>query len=568
MAAAARHYAVLAVILAAALAIRVALAATNGLWLDEGLTVALAAWPARDLLALPVDPNPATIYLLQKLLPPDAPLLAIRAFAIAAGTASVALAYALGRLAFGRGAGLLAAALLAVWTVHVDYSLEARAYILLFLSTLAASTGVAAYAREDRPRLARAGLALFAAGNVAAWYAHPTAAFWIAASSLILAGVALARRTPRAAIEAASAFAAMALAALPSLPRLVAQQAQGVDFTWLAQAAPREALRQAADVMGPMGLWTNPIASGGDLQRLAILAAVALVAAWAAWPRRREIARLLAARPWAAALIAAYLLMPLAVWATGLVATPIFMRRTILFAIPGALLVLALAAAGRRIPASSSSPSSRSPPSSTAACGRRRTGAAPPPTSPPTSARATRWPSASTAPIRPCATTPKRPCPSPCWSTTATAWCASRPPWGPTRPGTGPMSPPSRPPPSPAAAMTSPPAPRPAGPPPSPSPPAPRSGWPRPTAARPGARCTPPSPPSTPPRTSPGPSGPRPPAPPPPSASPATPPPAPSPSPSKPSGHSAAPSPPPLGYRIHTSGHSALRAAPCLAAWK
>jgi hypothetical protein len=350
MAAAARHYAVLAVILAAALAIRVALAATNGLWLDEGLTVALAAWPARDLLALPVDPNPATIYLLQKLLPPDAPLLAIRAFAIAAGTASVALAYALGRLAFGRGAGLLAAALLAVWTVHVDYSLEARAYILLFLSTLAASTGVAAYAREDRPRLARAGLALFAAGNVAAWYAHPTAAFWIAASSLILAGVALARRTPRAAIEAASAFAAMALAALPSLPRLVAQQAQGVDFTWLAQAAPREALRQAADVMGPMGLWTNPIASGGDLQRLAILAAVALVAAWAAWPRRREIARLLAARPWAAALIAAYLLMPLAVWATGLVATPIFMRRTILFAIPGALLVLALAAAGRRIP--------------------------------------------------------------------------------------------------------------------------------------------------------------------------------------------------------------------------
>src|SRR5687767_3507897 len=126
-----RHYATLAAVLVLAALLRTVGVNAEGLWLDEALTLPLARWPALTMLLEPTDPTPALYYLLHAaLIPPDAPLIAIRGISIVAGVAAVGLMYAFGRLAFGKSAGLIAALLMAVWTAHVDYSQEARAYAL------------------------------------------------------------------------------------------------------------------------------------------------------------------------------------------------------------------------------------------------------------------------------------------------------------------------------------------------------------------------------------------------------------------------------------------------------
>ena len=124
---------------------------------------------------------------------------------VRSGVMSVGLIYMLGRLAFGASGGLLAAALLAVWSAHVDYSQEARAYSLLVFLTLLASLGTLLYARAlhriEVPSLGKArrrvGLVLFAVGNVAhfvmlaRYFAFPIPMVFDAAIALGLMAVAL-----------------------------------------------------------------------------------------------------------------------------------------------------------------------------------------------------------------------------------------------------------------------------------------------------------------------------------------------------------------------------------------
>ena len=113
----------------------------------------------------------------------------MRSISVVAGILSVGLIYVLGRLAFGKWGGLLAAALLAVWSMHVDYSQEARAYSLLFFFTLLTSVGLLHYAeilraqrvgavgtRSDSGALA---LAMFGVGNVLSFYTHVVSIYWI-----------------------------------------------------------------------------------------------------------------------------------------------------------------------------------------------------------------------------------------------------------------------------------------------------------------------------------------------------------------------------------------------------
>src|SRR4029453_17993107 len=174
-----RHWTMLAAIIAAASVLRIVALDAYGLWNDEALTIVLSNWSIPDMFLLPTDPTPPLYYVLHKLfIPANASVEVVRSISVAAGVMSVGRIYVLGRLAFGATGGLLAAALLAVWTVHVDYSQEARAYSLLFFLTLLTSLGVLCYGRAlnlttvaSLPNARRrVPLILFALGNVLSFY--------------------------------------------------------------------------------------------------------------------------------------------------------------------------------------------------------------------------------------------------------------------------------------------------------------------------------------------------------------------------------------------------------------
>lgn len=320
-------------ILAVALVLRAIAVASQGLWFDEGLTIPISRWPVDQMILLPTDPTPPLYYILHKLLvPADATLLGVRAVSIVSGVASVGLMYILARLAFGARAGLVAAALLAVWTTHVDYSQEARSYSLLFALTLVSAIGAMLYLTTERRRQ---GLLLFAAGAVLAFYTHVTAAAFIAVASLVVIGWGFVRRRPLS--ELIVAFSLMALLAAPAVWRLVQQQQVGHSFNWLPQADPATVVRELAAVLLPIGLWANPTLVEYEriARPIAMLVAAGLVGL-GILRYRDELLR----RP-ASLLILAWLTVPLLIWLVGFVAQPIYTTRTVVFVIPAFILLIA-----------------------------------------------------------------------------------------------------------------------------------------------------------------------------------------------------------------------------------
>ena len=335
------HYTVLALVVVAAILMRTIRIEEQSLWFDEGLTIVTSRWALHDMFVAPADPNPPLYFWLHKLfVPTDAPPWAMRSVALVAGVAGVGAAYLLGRTLIDRRAGLLAAALLAAWTAHVDYSQEARGYTLLFLFVLLATTGVAMAARalgEGAKRTERFGVALFCAGNVLAFYTHVVSVFWIAGTSLVLIWVYLRAQGFAGLLRLAGPFALMAALATPGLQRMVVQQDQG--FGWLDQAPLLRAARTTVDVLGPMGLWTQHYGAHSS-RRLLFALALPLLAAVLIWPRRREALARLRQNPAALPLAMAFLTIPVVVWLFGFVANPIFMPRSVLCIIPGALILI------------------------------------------------------------------------------------------------------------------------------------------------------------------------------------------------------------------------------------
>jgi 4-amino-4-deoxy-L-arabinose transferase-like glycosyltransferase len=131
-----------------------------------------------SLTSLVVDPGP--YFLLARLL------------SVAMGTASVYLVYRLGRVAFGRPAGLLAALFLAVAPLHVAYShmavtdVTAVTLSLLALVLLQRAAGVTAEAGADDDAVAGR---LAAEGSAARWLVLGAAAAGLATSTKYNLGV-------------------------------------------------------------------------------------------------------------------------------------------------------------------------------------------------------------------------------------------------------------------------------------------------------------------------------------------------------------------------------------------
>jgi 4-amino-4-deoxy-L-arabinose transferase-like glycosyltransferase len=351
-----RHVALLALVLVLAAALRSIGLGSQSLWADEALTPVLANWPTGDMLLLPTDPTPFLYYFLHKLfIPAGAGVEAVRSISLVAGILSVAAIYWVGRLALGRSAGLLAAALLAVWPAHVDYSQEARAYSLLFLLTLLSAAGLLwwfrASGKEDGARIGpvrarHAALALFATATTLSFYTHLVSIFWIPLALQILISLTSRKRSKAHIVEAGVAVAAMALFAVPGIIRLVREVATPDAFHWLAQQGPGGFLSTTADLLLPAGLWANPLVDALGLRAEAkAVIAIGLVAglAWLLVRARRLWPDFPTRQPATVPVALAFLALPLLIWLFGYVARPLFMPRTILFAIPGMILLIVAA---------------------------------------------------------------------------------------------------------------------------------------------------------------------------------------------------------------------------------
>ena len=348
-----RHWEALATIIVVAIFLRVVAIDAYGLWTDEALTIVLSNWSLADMLLLPTDPTPILYYAIHKLfIPANASIEIVRSISVAAGVISVGIIYLLGRLASGERGGLIAAALLAVWTAHVDYSQEARAYSLLFLLTLLTSLGLLYYARllhqeAASPAKANTGrrliaLALFGLGNILSFYTHLVAVFWIVLTSFMLLAIGW-RDWRRRAPELTATFAAIAICAVPGIVRLVRQLLAGDDFHWLQQAGLLDFAATNANVLLPVGLWDNPLMSAfrvnGAAQAIVATASVALVGS-GCWFGRHRLGGLVRERAVVLWLVIAYLAVPILIWLLGFAARPLFMDRTILFAVPGMILLI------------------------------------------------------------------------------------------------------------------------------------------------------------------------------------------------------------------------------------
>jgi hypothetical protein len=341
------HWILLGIIVVLAALLRVVAIDTQSLWSDEAQTIVLANWSIGDMFLEPTDPTPFLYYTIHKLLlPPDASLAAMRSISVVAGILSIGLIYVLGRLAFGKWGGLLAAALLAVWSMHVDYSQEARAYSLLFFFTLLTSVGLLYYAEilrarrvggvgtgSDRGMLA---LAMFGVGNVLSFYTHVVSVYWIVLTSLMLLAVVI-REDRKRLVEAGTLFLAMALCALPGVLRLIHQMKVGDGFDWLQQS----------DLVKFLSLYLSAFLPVGVLKSLArafgvpsVMAVSAIAFGGMLWFGRRAIMAWWRERPYVLWLSIAYLLVPAIMWLQGYVWRPILIYRGMLYAVPGMILMV------------------------------------------------------------------------------------------------------------------------------------------------------------------------------------------------------------------------------------
>jgi hypothetical protein len=143
----------------------------------------------------------------------------LRAPSLVAGLASIVLLVAVGAQLFGRRAGLFAALLASVSVYHVDFSQEARPYMLGVAWTLALYASLFAWLRRRRT----AWLIALVLASIAALYTYHLALLHVAVAMGVstLAGVVAWRRGDRGAVRAPlSAGAAIVLAYLPQISNL------------------------------------------------------------------------------------------------------------------------------------------------------------------------------------------------------------------------------------------------------------------------------------------------------------------------------------------------------------
>jgi hypothetical protein len=256
----------------------------QSLWFDEAATWELTRLPFGEMLsALPDrESNPPLFYVLEWLTTRalgDSES-SLRLLSAVAGTALIAVAWAVGRAVGGRRVALATAALVAVNPLLVWFSQEARSYELLALTSAAALLLFLRSLDDGRPRL----LAWWALLAALALCSHYFACFVLVPQAAWL----LWRHPRRQAVLAACA--ALVVVAVALLPLLLAQRGNPYDVASASIAlrlvqVPKQFL---LGYRGPLGLPT------GLLGAMLTVAALWLLLRFAA-PKVRERALLVGA---------------------------------------------------------------------------------------------------------------------------------------------------------------------------------------------------------------------------------------------------------------------------------
>ena len=173
-------------ILITGLCIRVYNVDGTSLWLDEAFTWYVAKLPVSDLLSLKaVFTRP--LFLARKAIHASIPrgIRAKTCVRAGFGTLAIFVVYLTGKRFVGATCGIVAAAILATSSTHVEYSQEARNYSLLFLELAFATYGLLGFidchlkAQPTTFRSAAKWIILYFFASLAALYTHNISVYWI-----------------------------------------------------------------------------------------------------------------------------------------------------------------------------------------------------------------------------------------------------------------------------------------------------------------------------------------------------------------------------------------------------
>jgi len=303
-------------LLALAFAVRVREALRVPLWFDELYTLAAVSRPWADVMrVVRADVHPPLHFLYMhfwRLVGTGD--LAVRASSLLLTLAVLGVTYALARELFGRGAALLALALVAVHPWHVYESQEARSYPMLWLWLALSWRSAWRWCEDGR----RGDAIVFVLASALALWTHYLAGVLIAVQAAW--GVTRLARTPRRLAAWVGLHAAVALLFAPLLPLMAVQFRRVETQHWLKP--PR--LAQLADTLRRTAYGSTKV-----------LVPMLLLALWPfADPRARRAS-------WFAFAIGPLAL--LVCWVLGTRGIRVFAFKYMLFAVPP---VMALVAAG------------------------------------------------------------------------------------------------------------------------------------------------------------------------------------------------------------------------------
>ena len=294
------------------------------LWLDEAMTIDLASLPWTTLWVTGVDPTPPLFYTVEKLplLFGETEFLLRLPSALFGALSVVVIAHAASRVG-GLRSGIVAGLLLTFSFHQIEYGQEARAYALLgfwlslgFWSLIQITQDYSVSNPGGLRGFLRSGGGLFWFSTLAAVYTHNVALmFWATANLYFLILWALRYRGRMAPLVYWVLINLMVL--IPWLPWLRAMlwMMHGDVFNWLAQQTPGQALETWRAVHGFAAVQLGQPYLDFGLLFLGVFGLYTL--------KSRSMILVLSLLMLGAS--------SLLIWAVGLVATPIYMLRTILW---------------------------------------------------------------------------------------------------------------------------------------------------------------------------------------------------------------------------------------------
>ncbi|MEM6354723.1 MAG: hypothetical protein AAF844_03435 [Pseudomonadota bacterium] len=303
---------------------------TDAVWGDEILVSIFAQLPVTSLLFDNPDVHPPLYVLLHKyLVAPADGAAALRTLSLVFGTLSIPAAFAFGWAIKDARCGLWAAALMAVWSLHIDYSQEGRSYAVLLLLVTLASAALAhclALTPSERGRW----YAVVAVLGALVFATHFIGIFWLGLAIFVVAidyALSAERTVLRRPVRNALALGILLATPTALHLRLALEQRT---FNWLLVPDLAEFSRVVQALLGITGF----VPSLGA----AVSIATALVACIG-------LGLLISRGRFAQALfIGGLIALPCVLFVVSQV-KPVLMERTALIALPGLIVALAVALA-------------------------------------------------------------------------------------------------------------------------------------------------------------------------------------------------------------------------------